>query len=542
MPRPTPEHPIPASAKKPVVTLVVVLLGYLVLPMGMSGTTVAVHRIGTDLDASGASLQWVVTGYFLAASSLMLVAGSLGDLFGRRRVYRLGAIVYGSGCAFSAAAPDILALDIARTVTGIGAAGVMAGGGAIVATTFSGPARTRAFAAVGTTGGVGLALGPTVAGWLVGALGWRATFGLFGSIGCVLIVGTWALAESRATDKPRLDRAGTATFVAGLALTVFAITQGSEAGWTSARVLGPALAGLLLLTVFTAIERRAERPVLDLSLLRNRRFAGWLLAALTTSVGIGGMLVYLPVYLQGVNDLSSDEAGLTMLMMTLPVLVLPSVSGRLVTRGVPPRLVVVTALLLLAAGNALLTVLHPGIGALQLLVPLLLAGSGMGLASGLIDGQAMTEVDPARAGMASGLVSTVRGTTQSLVLALFGSALITILDARLGSPDAAGRVAAGDVAPIPGLPGIDPATELTDAWRLVLAVVAGVVLLSALVVLRLLRAAPADRGDAKVRTFPRATHRPAETSVPVPPADAVPDRQPIAARSIDACRRPSQCS
>lgn len=497
-------------AKGPAVTLAVVLLGYLVLPMGMSGTTVAVHRIGTDLDASGAALQWVVTGYFLAASSLMLVAGSLGDLFGRRRVYRLGAVVYTAGSAAAVAAPNILALDAARTVTGMGAAGVMAGGGAILATTFEGRARTKAFAAVGSTGGVGLTLGPTVAGWLVGALGWRATFGLFGAIGCVLILGTWALTESRAADRPRVDRAGTATFIAGLALTVFAITQGSEAGWTSARVLAPALAGLLLLAAFTAVERRAERPVLDLSLLRNRRFAGWLLAALTTSIGVGGVLVYLPVYLQGVNGLSADEAGLTMLMMTLPVLVMPSVSGRLVTRGVPPRLVVVTALLLLATGNALLTLLHPGIGAGELLAPLLLAGTGMGLASGLVEGQAMAEVDAARVGMAGGLINTVRGTTQSLVLALFGSALITILDARLGSADAAGRVATGDVTPIPGLPGIDPAAELTGAWRLVLAIVAGTVLLSALVVLRLLRPASAAVSAA------------------------------VEARSIDTCRHPSK--
>lgn len=494
--------PLPASDSAPAVsratyaaTLAVVLFGYLVLPMSMSGATVAVRRIGADLDASGASLQWVVTGYFLAASSFMLVTGSMGDLFGRRRVYRLGAVVYATGSVAAAFAPNILMLDAARTLTGIGAAGVMAGGGAILATTFTGAARTKAFAAMGSMAGVGLAVGPTAAGWLVGSLGWRAMFGLFGTAGLVLFLGAWALTESRAAAKPRVDRAGMATFISGLALAMFAITQGAQAGWGSARVLGPGVAGLLLLGLFVAVERRVarrgERPLLDLSLIANRRFSGWLLAAMAGGVAFGGMLANLPTYLQGVNGLSSGEAGLVMLMPTLPILVLPAVGGRLVTKGVvPPRALVAFALLLMAAGNAWLTVLHPGIGAAGLAGPLVMIGSGQGLVAGVIDAQAMSAVAPERAGMAAGLLNTVRGSTQALTMALFGSALITLLERSLSSTPLAARVATGDIPA--GPEGAHLADNLTDAWRVILVAVAVLVAVAAITVFRLLRPVAVD--------------------------------------------------
>lgn len=171
---------VPSDAESPpdtegrtrsALTLTSVLLGYLIVPMAMSGTSIALPRIAADLGGSGGTLQWVVTGYFLAASCLMLIAGSLGDLFGRRRIFAVGAVLYVVSTAAAAFAPHVLVLGAARTLSGVGAAGVMAGGGAILGSTFEGPARTRAFAMVGTSVGVGLAFGPTFAGWLVSALG-----------------------------------------------------------------------------------------------------------------------------------------------------------------------------------------------------------------------------------------------------------------------------------------------------------------------------------------------------------------------------------
>ncbi|MBB3663716.1 MFS family permease [Prauserella sediminis] len=476
-------------------TLAVVLLGYLTLPMSMSGATVALPRIGTSLEASGTVLQWVVTGYFLTASSFMLVAGSTADLFGKRRIYRIGAVTYALGNLVAALTPGIVLLDVARTITGVGAAGVMAGGGAILASTFTGSERTKAFAAMGTIAGVGMAIGPTLAGWLVGTLGWRATFGAFAVAGVLLLAGTLAMAEYRAAQRTRVDWAGAVTFIAGIASVMFAITQSSRVGWTSPLVLGLFTSGAALLTAFVVVERRNAHPVLDLTLLRNRRFVGWLLAGVVMVLGFGGMLSYLPTYLQGAVGMSARDSGLITMMSTVPTLFLPVLTGRLVNRGVPPRLLITTGLLLISAGNAWLTRLHPGITGWELLGPLLTIGIGIGLATGLIDAQAMNQVEQSRTGMAAGLLNTVRGGTQTLVMALFGSVLITLLSGTVG--DDAGAVATGT------LTNGEHALYLTDAWHAILWAVAALTALGAVAVSTLL--APVRQLTGNAPATPVAT-------------------------------------
>ncbi|WP_353943785.1 MFS transporter [Streptomyces sp. HUAS MG91] len=419
-----------SGAGRPVPTLLVVLLGMLTLPMAMSGTTVALPRIGTALDASGAALQWVVVGYFLAASACMLVAGSLGDLYGRRRILTAGAALYTAGTLASATAQHILLLDAARILSGIGAAGVMASGGSLLAATFTGPARTRVFASLGTTAGLGLALGPTFSGWLVDALGWRATFLSYAAVGAVILTGTRLLGESRAEARPRVDRAGAATFIAGFALALFAVTQGSKAGWNSPWTLLPAAAAAALLITFVRVEQGLARsgrgrPILDPRLARNPAFAGWAVGSFALGAGTTGVLTFLPTYLQGVNGTSAGAAGLTLLLMTVPVLVLPPLGARLVNRGVPARRLLVLSLLLIAAGNAWLTTLHPGIPVPALAGPLLTIGAGQGLSIGIIDAQAMSLVPPSEVGMASGFLNTVRGATGALTLTIFGALLLT---------------------------------------------------------------------------------------------------------------------
>ncbi|MGN9846222.1 MFS transporter [Nonomuraea sp. H19] len=463
----------------PGVTLAAVLLGFLVLPMLMSGTTVALPRIGADLGASGAALQWVVVGYFLAAASVMLVAGSLGDLFGRRRVFAFGAVAYTAGALAAAIATDILLLDVARTLSGIGAAGVMAGGGAILGATFTGRARTRAFGAMGTTAGVGMAIGPTLSSWLVGSFGWRATFAVFAAVGLLLWAGTAFMAESRGATRGRVDLAGSVTLIGALGLVMFGVNQASESGWGSAAVLVPLAAGSVLLVAFVLIERRSAHPVLDLALLRRRRFMAWCLACLFVAAGAAGVTAFLPTYLQGVNGVSAQGAGLTRLMLTAPVLLMPQVGARLVNRGLPPRTLITLSLLLIAAGNAGLTVLHPGIGALALLGPLATLGVGMGLVIGTTDAQALNEVAPERIGLATGLLNTIRAGGATMVITLFGTALTNLIQARTGDIASAGRIAAGDLA---GPGRAEHALHFTDAWHVTSWGMAGVCVIITVVV------------------------------------------------------------
>jgi predicted MFS family arabinose efflux permease len=471
---------------RPLPTLIVVLLGMLTLPMAMSGTTVALPRIGADLDASGTALQWVVVGYFLAASSCMLVAGSLGDLHGRRRVLTLGAAVYTAGTLASALAPHVLLLDAARVLSGIGAAGVMASGGSLLAATFTGPARTRVFASLGTTAGLGLAFGPTFSGWLVDSVGWRAGFLAYAAVGAVIVLGTRLMSESRAADRPAVDRTGAATFIAGLALALFAVTQGSKSGLTSPHALLPGALAIALLTWFVRTEQRLaraatgqrRRPILDIRLARNPAFAGWALGAFGLGAGTTGALTFLPTYLQGASGSSARAAGLTLLLMTVPVLALPPLGARLANHGVPARHLLVLSLLLIAAGNAWLTTLHPGITAAGLAGPLLTIGTGQGLSIGLIDAQALSMVEPSEVGMASGFLNTVRGTTGAVMLTAFGAILLSAVESRVGSPTTAAHITAGT-------PGHAPA--FTAAWQTALWSVTALLTLLSLTTHHLLR-------------------------------------------------------
>jgi MFS family permease len=471
------------------VTLAVVLLGALIGPMLMTGTTVALPGIGADLNASGGSLQWVVTGYFLSAASFMLIAGSLADLLGRRRVMRIGALVYVLGTAAVAAAPNIWMVDVARTFSGVGAAGIMAAGGALLASTFDGPARTRAFAAVGTASGIGLALGPTVGGLLVGGLGWRATFSVFAVLGSMILVGTKFAAESRSAAAVRIDWPGAVTLIAGLGLIMLAITQLPTATSADPLLLGQGGAGAALLVAFVLVERRAQHPLLDLGLLRDRRFAGWCLSCATLALGSTAVLVTLPTYLQGVNGVSPGLAGAIMLMLTVPIIAVPSLGARLINNGASPRGVITAALAAMALGNAWLLVLHPGISAAGLLGPLVTIGTGAGLAIGIIDARAMALVPPDRVGMASGLLNTVRGGSNAVLLALVGAAMITLLRAFLDEDSLAQQVSSGD------LYGPDPASladALTTAWQVTLVGIAALCASSAATVALLLRPTSSD--------------------------------------------------
>ncbi|WP_447038784.1 MFS transporter [Streptomyces sp. DSM 118878] len=502
-----PQAPQATRRARPALTLAVVLLGMLTLPMAMSGTTVALPRIGSDLDASGAALQWVVVGYFLAASSFMLVAGSLGDIHGRRRVLAAGATLYSASTLASAFAHHILLLDAARLLSGVGAAGVMASGGSLIAATFTGPSRTRVFAALGTTAGVGLAIGPTFSGWMVDGLGWRTTFLAFAAAGALILGGTRFLTESRADTPPRVDKAGAATFIGGLSLTLFAITQGSKSGWASGHTLLPLAVGLALLTAFVRVEKRIAtaggRPILDLSLARDPAFLGWSLGSFGLGAGTTGVLVFLPTYLQGTSGTTAREAGLILLLMTAPVLALPPLGARLVNRGAAARHLLVLSLLLIAAGNAWLTTLHPGISAAALAGPLLTVGIGQGLSLGIIDAQALGMVEPSKVGMASGLLNTVRGGTGAVMLTLFGALLLALVESRVGSAELAGRVTAGTGG---------HAEQFTEAWRITLWAVAGLSAALALLVHALLRPRPRPRSRPRPRTADAPKSTPAVLS------------------------------
>ncbi|MFE9206618.1 MFS transporter [Micromonospora sp. NPDC007230] len=438
-------------------TLPVVLVGVALVAMSISGTAVALPSIGRDLDASGSPLSWVVAGYNLAFAAMTLVAGSTADQAGRRRVFIVAALVFSAGFAVTAFSSSILLTDAARIVSGAGGAGIMAAGGAILASGYDGAARNRAFALMGTMAGVGIAIGPTLSGLLITAAGWRGSFVVYTVVGVLITLGATRLPESRAGDTGRTDWAGSLLFIGALTALMFAILEGPALGWAHPAILLTGIAGVIALTAFVMVQRRSASPVLAPSLVANKGFLGWSLATLTTSIGFLGALVFLPTFLQAAGGLSAASAGLTMLLLTAPVLVMPMVAVTLVNRGVPARLLIMVALVLVVAGNLWLVTLS-SIGVVGVvLIPLLLVGVGMGVSFGITDGQAMSLVPADSVGMAAGFLNTLRGAAEALVIAAFSAALLSLLTARLGSPSVAAQVSAGELS------GGDPSAKI-DAW------------------------------------------------------------------------------
>ncbi|NYI06928.1 MFS transporter [Allostreptomyces psammosilenae] len=435
-PAASPPEPSTAPAAReagPTVVLVAVLLAVAVVPMSISGTGVALPRIGDDTGASLPALQWVVNAFNLAFACLTLAWGSLADIIGRVRAFALGAAVFAAASLASAATSDIVLLDIARAVAGVGGAAILSSGSALLAGVFHGAARTRAFALFGTVAGIALALGPTVSGQLVQTLGWRWIFVLHALALLVVLALTPAVAR-RDTSVPRggrVDLAGTALFVASLAVAMTAIVQASRWGWGSAATLGMLGVSLLLLAAFAAVERRVTAPMLDLAVLRNRRFLGVCLVPVAGSFGFVTLLTYLPTYLTTVTERDSATAGWVMLLLTSPVLLCPVLAGRLVTAGVPSTALLLGSLVCLVAGDAALLLSGPEVTTALLAVPLLLVGVGFGLAAGLVDAQALEMVPTHQAGMAAGFLNTLRLGSEAVAVAVYASLLATLIRVRI---------------------------------------------------------------------------------------------------------------
>jgi len=362
----------------------------------------------------------------------MLACGAFADRFGRRRVFTVGTAVFALCSLVSAMSTNIVMLDLARAAAGVGAAAVLTSGSALLAAIFSGPARARAFGVFGTAVGIGQAFGPFVSGALSTAFDWRAIFVLPGVVGLLVLVLAAFLPESRDPGATRVDWAGTATLTGALATLITSLLQGPQWGWTSPLSIAAYVVCVLLFAAFVTVERRQARPMADLSLLRQPRFASLCVAAVAMVAGFTPLLVYLPSYLTAVNGQTTMHAGVDLLMVTVPTIFFPLIAGYLL-RWIPVRHMVTLSVGLPAAGVAWLTVLHPGISNWAALGPYLVIGIGVGVAFGVQDGAAVSAVHPDRAGMAAGMFNTMRLGGEAIAIAVAGTLLVTWTRVDLGN-------------------------------------------------------------------------------------------------------------
>ncbi len=431
-------------------TLVATILGSTVVFLDATVVNVALPAISDGLDAGLAGQQWVVEAYLLALVSLLLVGGSMGDQFGRRRMFVAGLIGFGVTSALCAIAPSDELLVAARALQGIAGALLVPGSLAIVAATFDGEARGRAVGTWTAWTGIATVIGPAGGGALVSALSWRWVFW----VNLPLIAVTVALTlhsvrESRDPDAYRgIDWLGILLSALGLGGPVFALIEQPTHGWGSPLVWVPLLAGVVCFVLFILWEARAKHPMLDLGLFRIRNFSVANLTTLSAYAGLMGGLFFLGLFLQQVVGYTPIEAGLATTPISLILFVLSPRFGR-ITSGTGPRLPMTVGPLV--AGAGMLLMLRIGADASYLgdvLPAILVFGLGLSAIVAPLTATVLDSVPENRAGVASGVnngVSRVAGLLAIAVLgavisAQFGSSLDEALGARQLSPQAVAAV------------------------------------------------------------------------------------------------------
>ena len=423
-------------------TLTAVGIGVFMLLLDLTIVNVALPDIQSQLHASISDLQWVIDAYALSLGALMLMSGSLADLFGRRRLFAIGIVIFTIGSALCGAAQSPLFLSLARAGQGVGGAIMFATSLAIVANAFRGSDRGVAFGVFGAITGVATAFGPVLGGAITSWLSWRWIFFVNIPIGVIALALTLLrVDESRDPEARGVDWLGFLTWSSALGLLIYGLIDSSSHAWGSTRVVGPLVASATLLVLFVVVELRQARPMFDLSLLRVPTFDGGLVAAFAVSASIFAMLTYLVLYLQNVLHLSALQTGLRLLVLSGAVFVSAGMAGRLSSK-VQPRLLIGPGFILVGVGLLLMRGITSSSSWTHLLPGFIVAGVGAGFVNTPLASVAVGVVHPSRAGMASGINSTFRQVGIAAGVAALGSIFAShirtsVESALAGTPGAA---------------------------------------------------------------------------------------------------------
>lgn len=379
---------------------------------------VALPAIGRDFDASTSSLQWVLNGYLLSLASLILLGGSLGDRYGRRRVFVVGIGLFTAASLLCAMAPSIEVLVAARFIQGVGGALLTPGSLAMIESSFRREDRARAIGAWSGLTGVVSALGPLLGGYLIDAVSWRAAFLINVPLGAFVALAARHVPETRdPTARGPLDLRGALLVAIALGGTTYALIQGPGRGLAPSIVL-PASAGVIALVAFLFAERRSSNPMLPLGLFTSRQFSAANLVTFAVYAAMGGMFFLLVAFLQISLHYSPIAAGAALLPQTVLMLLLSSRSGALAQR-IGPRIPLTVGPLLIAAGMLLMARIDPGDSYVKAVLPAVVVfGLGVTLVASPVTATALAAVDESHAGLASGVNNAVARVANLLAVAV----------------------------------------------------------------------------------------------------------------------------
>jgi EmrB/QacA subfamily drug resistance transporter len=369
---------------------------------------VALPSIRADLGGSIESLEWTVNAYTLAFAVLLLTGAALGDRFGRKRVFSIGVGVFTAASAFAALAPSLDALVAARALQGFGAAMVTPLTLTLISEAFPPERRGIALGIWGGISGLGVALGPFVGGAVVEGIAWQWIFWLNVPVGLIVIpLAARKLTESHGPDRS-LDLGGLALAAAGLFGITFGIIRGESLGWTSTTVLSSLGAGVALLAAFVRWELRTAEPMLPMRFFRSRGFGATNALSFAMFFGMFGSIFLLSQFFQVAQGYGPLEAGARTLPWTaMPIFVAP-IAGALIDR-VGTRVLMATGLTLQASALAWIAMVsEPGTAFSSLIVPFVMAGTGMALVFPTAAATVLDSVRPKEAGKASGATNAIR--------------------------------------------------------------------------------------------------------------------------------------
>jgi EmrB/QacA subfamily drug resistance transporter len=369
---------------------------------------IALPTIGTDLGARVADLQWILNAYTLTLASLILIGGSLGDRFGRRRVFLIGIVWFAAASLLCGLAPNTGMLVAARALQGVGGALLTPGSLAIIQGSFVPGDRARAVGAWSGLSGIAAALGPFAGGWLIGMGSWRLIFLINVPLAiAVVIVAIRRVPETRDPQSVGgIDVAGAVLAAVGLGAVTWALTEAGERGADRA-ALAVGAAGVVALAGFIAVQRRGRHPMLPLSIFQSRQFTAANLVTFAVYAALGITFFLLVVNLQQVLGYSPLEAGLATLPITVLMLALSDRAGMLADR-IGPRLPMAAGPLVVAAGIVLLSRMQEGSSYLTAVLPGVLAfGLGLTLTVAPLTATVLAAADPRHAGIASGVNNAI---------------------------------------------------------------------------------------------------------------------------------------
>lgn len=398
----------------------------------LDGTVVntALPAIALDFSANNSVLQWVVNSYGLLLAGLLLLGGTVGDRFGRKRTLGAGMVIFGLGAVGAALSANSGSLIAMRGVQGIGAAFVLPATLSIIADVFPRAERARAIAIWTGVGSLGIVVGPALGGLLVDKIDWSAVFWLHIPVVIAAIAGLKFVPESRDSRKQPLDIPGAALVTGGLLGVVYGIIQGGEDGWTSGTIIGSFVAGGVLLIAFAIVELRSSSPMLPLHYFKRRDFTGSFLVIMLLMLAMIGVFFFLTQYFQLVQGKSALYAGLALMPIAATMMTGAAFASKTESR-LGPRTISVIASVIIMGGMGVFTQLEVDSGYLIPALGLALFGLGAGMIMTVLTDSIMASVPVDDAGVGSAMNDTSRELGFALGIAIVGAVVTGVYRNRV---------------------------------------------------------------------------------------------------------------